>query len=156
MICTITNCKQEATTRFSPDMDIQGIGACETHVEDVRLAYVALMQGDEDIFKSLIGAKVKKVKPVKRVSQETRSTVQESSSPISNECEDELKLYITSAGDRRRTIYFIRQNFISRKELKEKIEELVSYPASGSRMETEYLVSKSEILSLLNKGGDTE
>ena len=47
-------CKNKATKRFSPDLDIQGIGACNKHLEQVQLAYIALLQGDKDIYESLI------------------------------------------------------------------------------------------------------
>lgn len=47
-------CGLKATKRFSPDLDIQGIGACKKHIEDVRLAYVMLLQGDEKMYNSYI------------------------------------------------------------------------------------------------------
>lgn len=44
---TCAKCGAPATKRFSPDLDINGIGSCDEHIEDVRLAYMALLQGGE-------------------------------------------------------------------------------------------------------------
>lgn len=38
-------CGKTATTRFSPDLDIVGIGSCDECLESVQMAYVALLQG---------------------------------------------------------------------------------------------------------------
>jgi hypothetical protein len=34
---TCIKCGKPATKRFSPDLDIQGIGACDEHVEEIRI-----------------------------------------------------------------------------------------------------------------------
>ncbi len=49
-------CDKEATKRFSPDLDIRGIGACDEHEEIVKVGYLALLQGDEKLAKSLLKA----------------------------------------------------------------------------------------------------
>ena len=49
-------CKKKAKWRFSPDLDIRGIGSCTKHKSDVQLVYVAILQGDEDIMKSMIAS----------------------------------------------------------------------------------------------------
>ncbi len=48
MVCSYGKCKNEVKWRFSPDIDVSGLLACDTHLETVRLAYMMLMiQGDE-------------------------------------------------------------------------------------------------------------
>jgi hypothetical protein len=37
-------CGKKRKFSFSPDMGIDGIGACVEHLEDVRMAYVILIQ----------------------------------------------------------------------------------------------------------------
>ena len=49
---TCAKCGKPATKRFSPDLDINGLGACDADVEAVRLAYAMLMMGDEKLYKS--------------------------------------------------------------------------------------------------------
>jgi hypothetical protein len=41
MKCEI--CGEEAVYRFSPDLDIDGLGACETHKEKMEYAYFILL-----------------------------------------------------------------------------------------------------------------
>lgn len=48
MKCII--CKRKAVFRFSPDMDIAGIGSCKKHGTDVTVAYSLLLQEHEDMF----------------------------------------------------------------------------------------------------------
>ena len=43
-------CKKKAKFRFSPDMDIQGIGTCKKHQSDVQIAYGILLTIDEKMF----------------------------------------------------------------------------------------------------------
>ena len=52
MNCII--CGKKAVRRFSPDMDIQGIGTCKKHLEDVMLAFFALCQGDKQLYELII------------------------------------------------------------------------------------------------------
>ena len=40
-------CGKKATKRFSPDLDIKGIGACKKHVKQVQIGYIALITGQE-------------------------------------------------------------------------------------------------------------
>lgn len=47
-VCLI--CNEKAIYRFSPDMDIDGVGSCEKHVVDVELAYSLLLSMDESMF----------------------------------------------------------------------------------------------------------
>ena len=37
--------------------------------------------------------------------------------------EEDMNLYLTSAGDRRRVIHFIKSNFLSKQEVREAIEQ---------------------------------
>lgn len=60
MNCVVCNAK--ATKRFSPDLDIQGIGSCAKHLDQVQIAYIALLQGDKDMYKSMIRLPKKKKK----------------------------------------------------------------------------------------------
>lgn len=50
-------CGKKATKRFSPDMDIVGIGSCTKHLDDMIIAYMILIQEGmkpyEDFIKSL-------------------------------------------------------------------------------------------------------
>lgn len=125
MICVINNCKNTATKRFSPDMDIQGIGVCDKHIEDVRLAYIALMQGDEDMYNSLIGEKVKKVQPVNRKSEETRpeweGAMRYDLAMISIATQHGKEGMPKKYADK--VIARIKRDFISKKALKDKLEE---------------------------------
>lgn len=42
-------CGKKAVYRFSPDLDISGIGACKKHKIDVHIAYIALVtQGEQE------------------------------------------------------------------------------------------------------------
>jgi hypothetical protein len=45
MKCEI--CGEKAMWRFSPDLDVEGIGACQIHKESVRLAYYILCDEGE-------------------------------------------------------------------------------------------------------------
>lgn len=51
-------CNKKAIGRLSPDLDINGIGFCKKHEWEVKMAYFALMQGDEKKFRDLL--KIKK------------------------------------------------------------------------------------------------
>ena len=54
-------CGRRAKWRFSPDLDIRGIGACQRDLEDVRMAYIILLgEGGEKMFKSFIEGVKKK------------------------------------------------------------------------------------------------
>lgn len=50
MILKCIICKKKATKRYSPDLDIVGIGSCDKHNRDVFLGYAMLIQGDEEMF----------------------------------------------------------------------------------------------------------
>lgn len=55
MTCSYGKCKTTAKWRFSPDIDIEGLLACDKHLEIVRMAYAALMlSGDEDMCYKLL------------------------------------------------------------------------------------------------------
>ncbi len=45
-------CDKKATKRFSPDLDIRGLGSCDKHENDVQFGYVMLMQGDDKMFEA--------------------------------------------------------------------------------------------------------
>lgn len=51
--CVVKNCKGKVIGRYSPDMDIRGIGYCRKHKTIVAGAYISLLNGDEDLFKLL-------------------------------------------------------------------------------------------------------
>lgn len=52
MKCLI--CGKKAVHRFSPDLDIEGLGSCNEHVEDVQMAYMMLMQGEHEMYASFV------------------------------------------------------------------------------------------------------
>jgi hypothetical protein len=52
MKCEI--CGEEAGYRLSPDLDINGLGACEKHVRDMQVAYFILFQEGEEEFNEFI------------------------------------------------------------------------------------------------------
>lgn len=52
MKCEI--CNEEAVYRFSPDLDIDGLGGCEKHKESVQVAYYILINIGEKEYKSFL------------------------------------------------------------------------------------------------------
>ena len=52
MICII--CKKKAKWSFSPDLDIEGLGACSKHKIDVGDAYMMLCLGNREMYQTLI------------------------------------------------------------------------------------------------------
>ena len=48
MKCSI--CNKQATGRYSPDLDINGIGFCKEHEESVQIAYYLLINEGEESF----------------------------------------------------------------------------------------------------------
>ena len=52
MKCEI--CGEEAVYRLSPDLDIDGLGACEEHKQDMQLAYTILLQYGEKEYKEFV------------------------------------------------------------------------------------------------------
>ena len=57
MSCII--CKKKVIGRLSPDLDLNGIGYCKEHKEDVEFGYVMLIQGDKEMFDAYIKDKRK-------------------------------------------------------------------------------------------------
>ena len=47
-------CTQEATHRFSPDLDIDGLGGCDEHKESVQIAYFILLNEGMEAFRSVL------------------------------------------------------------------------------------------------------
>lgn len=47
-------CGQEATHKFSPDLDIDGLGSCETHKEKMQMAYYILLHEGMEAFQSVL------------------------------------------------------------------------------------------------------
>ena len=47
-------CGNEAVYRFSPDLDIDGLGACEEHEKVIQLAYTILIIDGEESYLSFI------------------------------------------------------------------------------------------------------
>ena len=54
MKCEI--CGEEAIYRFSPDLDINGLEACEKHKQDMQIAYVILLTDGEKACKSFLNS----------------------------------------------------------------------------------------------------
>ena len=54
MKCEI--CKEEAIYRFSPDLDINGLEACEKHKQDIEIAYMILLTDGEEAYKSFLNS----------------------------------------------------------------------------------------------------
>jgi len=52
MKCEI--CGQEATHRLSPDLDIDGLGGCDKHGEDMQIAYYILLNIGEKEYQSFL------------------------------------------------------------------------------------------------------
>ena len=65
MKCEI--CGKKAVYRFSPDLDIQGLGACRKHKEDMWLAYLLLLQEGKKEYKSFLKEQLKKQKEEENV-----------------------------------------------------------------------------------------
>jgi hypothetical protein len=63
--CSYGKCKNEVKWRFSPDIDVSGLLACDDHLETVRMAYVTLMTGNEELCLELLNRKseIKKDNP---------------------------------------------------------------------------------------------
>jgi hypothetical protein len=57
MKCEI--CQEEAVFQLSPDMDINGLGACEKHKEKVKMAYYILINLGEEAFRDYINSEKK-------------------------------------------------------------------------------------------------
>jgi len=54
-------CGEPATTRFSPDLDIDGIYACDEHKEKIGLyLLIASIENDYKIFKNYINGSTRK------------------------------------------------------------------------------------------------
>lgn len=51
MLCI--KCSKPATKRFSPDLDINGIGSCDNCLEAVKMAYAALLMGSDSNGKNI-------------------------------------------------------------------------------------------------------
>lgn len=75
MKCTI--CEGEATTRFSPDLDIEGLGACEQHVDALRWALYILLNEGEAAFETYLLA-VRKNEPKKDRKKSVDSSIKTS------------------------------------------------------------------------------
>lgn len=57
MQCSYGKCKTKPKWRFSPDIDIQGLLACDKHLERVKLAYTTLMFGNDEMCYQLLNRK---------------------------------------------------------------------------------------------------
>jgi hypothetical protein len=54
-------CGKKAIYRFSPDMDIEGLGACKKHKRDMMIAFIILWErGEKEYFKYLKSLKLTK------------------------------------------------------------------------------------------------
>ena len=61
MKCEI--CGEEAVYRFSPDLDIDGLGSCEVHKGNVEIAYYILLNDGLKAFQSFINSLKKDESP---------------------------------------------------------------------------------------------
>jgi len=52
LLCVI--CGGEAVYSFSPDLDVRGLGACESHRTEVQRAYEILVYMGEDSYEKFI------------------------------------------------------------------------------------------------------
>lgn len=58
MQCSYGKCKNKAKWRWSPDIDIQGLLACDKHQASVLRAYMVLVtSGDEELCYELLNKK---------------------------------------------------------------------------------------------------
>lgn len=58
MTCIVKKCKEKVIGRYSPDLDIHGIGFCKKHKTIVLGAYICLLRGDKELFGVLTGQKI--------------------------------------------------------------------------------------------------
>lgn len=65
MKCVV--CGQVAKWRWSPDLDILGIGSCDEHQETVQMAYSCLITGTENLYHSIINGAKTAFKKTKKV-----------------------------------------------------------------------------------------
>lgn len=54
-------CGADAVYLYSPDLDVQGLGACEKHNKDIRTAYGILMYLGKDDFNRFLGSCKKRI-----------------------------------------------------------------------------------------------
>ena len=69
--------------------------------------------------------------------------------------EDELKTYLTSAGDRRRVIAYIKQNFVSKDELRSRIEKYkcdFNWDFKKNKAKHKSYIALDDILAILEEG----
>ena len=59
-------CGKKAVYRFSPDLDVRGLGACRKHKEDMQLAYIILLskEGGEKEYEAFIEDLKKETKKI--------------------------------------------------------------------------------------------
>jgi hypothetical protein len=55
-------CDKEAIKAIRPDIDLKGIGYCQEHETDVKLAYCLMLNGEKDAFDKLLKRVKKKTK----------------------------------------------------------------------------------------------
>ena len=55
-------CSKKAIYRLTPDLDIQGLGACEKHKQDMQIAYIILTTEGEKEYREFIESSKKEVK----------------------------------------------------------------------------------------------
>ena len=48
MNCHYKKCENKAIGRLSPDLDIEGLGFCKEHEEQVKYEYYQLISGNKD------------------------------------------------------------------------------------------------------------
>jgi hypothetical protein len=52
IVCEI--CGKKAVFFFSPDLDIQGLGACKKHKKVIQVAYLVLMMNGEQAYYDIL------------------------------------------------------------------------------------------------------
>jgi hypothetical protein len=62
MQCSYGTCKTKPIWRYSPDIDVNGLLACDAHKNTVQMAYMVLLSGNEALCLDLL-KHTKKTKP---------------------------------------------------------------------------------------------
>lgn len=69
-------CGKKVAFRFSPDMDIAGIGSCKKHKDDVGIAYLILITQGEKEYRFIIDG-MKKNNKKKTIKIKRKNTITE-------------------------------------------------------------------------------
>lgn len=75
-------CNVRAKWRFSPDLDIRGLGACQKHLEIVREGYRILLFLGIKEYKRYINAQIAKIKKEQKANESKATTNNPPTKPI--------------------------------------------------------------------------